>query len=40
MADLIVIAPYARTPMGIQGVLAGATATELGAAAVSPHNLR
>ena len=34
-ADDIVIASYARTPMGsFQGSLAGATATELGAAAV------
>jgi acetyl-CoA C-acetyltransferase len=35
MTDPIVIASYARTPMGgFQGALAGATATELGAAAV------
>ncbi|PCD02711.1 acetyl-CoA C-acyltransferase [Sphingomonas spermidinifaciens] len=34
-ADPVVIASYARTPMGsFQGVLTGATATELGAAAV------
>jgi acetyl-CoA C-acetyltransferase len=34
-ADPIVIASYARTPMGgFQGALAGATATQLGAAAV------
>lgn len=34
-ADPVVIAAYARTPMGgFQGSLAGATATELGAAAV------
>jgi acetyl-CoA C-acetyltransferase len=34
-ADPVVIASYARTPMGgFQGVLAGATATDLGAAAV------
>jgi acetyl-CoA C-acetyltransferase len=34
-SDPIVIAAYARTPMGgFQGVLAGATATQLGAAAV------
>ncbi len=34
-ADAVVIASYARTPMGsFQGALAGATATQLGAAAV------
>src|SRR5450631_2839085 len=34
-ADPIVIASYARTPMGgFQGALAGASATQLGAAAV------
>ena len=34
-ADPVVIASFARTPMGgFQGVLAGAKATELGAAAV------
>ncbi|WP_380871838.1 acetyl-CoA acetyltransferase [Sphingomonas sp. DBB INV C78] len=35
MSDPVVIASYARTPMGgFQGALAGASATELGAAAV------
>ena len=35
MTDAVVIAAYARTPMGaFQGALAGASATELGAAAV------
>src|SRR5688572_14577332 len=35
MSDPIVILSYARTPMGsFQGALAGASATELGAAAV------
>ena len=34
-ADPVVILSYARTPMGsFQGALAGASATELGAAAV------
>ena len=34
-ADPVVIVSYARTPMGsFQGSLTGATATELGAAAV------
>ena len=35
-SDPVVIASYARTPMGgFQGVLSGAKATELGAAAVT-----
>ena len=40
-ADPIVIVNYARTPMGgFQGALAGASATELGAAAVKAAVVR